>query len=101
METDQHEIYEYARDWLTISREVQENKTDIKEVKQEVRELRNEIQTLREDFTKVMFLVQKLSFDIQQVSEREQSERRELTLKLENEMLKFERRLPQGKDTEK
>ncbi|HEV8160592.1 MAG TPA: hypothetical protein VGP58_16295 [Pyrinomonadaceae bacterium] len=33
-----NQIYEYARDWLTISREVQENKADIKDIKQEVRE---------------------------------------------------------------
>jgi len=48
-----------------------------------------------------MFLVQKLSFDIQEVSKREESERKNLALQLENEMLKFERRLPQGKDLEK
>jgi predicted nucleic acid-binding Zn-ribbon protein len=95
------QVYEYARDWLTISREVQENKTDIKDVKLEVRELRDELQTLREDFTKLIFLVQKFSFDIQEVSTREESERKNLALQLENEMLKFERRLPQGKDTEK
>ncbi len=96
-----NQIYEYARDWLTISREVQENKADIKDIKQEVRELRGEIQTLRDDFTKLMFLVQKLSFDIQEISGREESERKNLALKLENEMLKFERRLSQGKDLEK
>lgn len=91
------EIYESARDWLTISREVQENKADIKEVRQEVRELRGEVQFLRDDFNNLLLVVQKLSFEIQQVSEREQSERRELALKLENEMLKFERRLPSEK----
>lgn len=92
------QIYEYARDWLTISREVQENKSDIKEVRQEIRELRGEVQSLRDDFNNLLLVVQKLSFEIQQISEREQSERRELALKLENEMLKFERRLPSGKN---
>ena len=48
-----------------------------------------------------MFLVQKLSFDIHEISGREESERKNLALKLENEMLKFERRLSQGKDLEK
>lgn len=95
------QVYEYARDWLTISREVQENKTDIKDVKQEVREIRDELQILRDDFTKLVFLVQKFSFDIQEVSNREESERKNLALQLENEMLKFERRLPQGKELEK
>ena len=52
---------------------------------------------LRADFNNLVLLVQKLSFDIERIDEREQSERREMALKLENEMLKFERRLPSGK----
>ena len=92
------EIYEFTKDLLLVSRELQENKTDIKEVKQDVKDLRNEIQRLRDDFTKLTLLVQKFSFDIEQVREREQNEREKMALQLSNEMLKFERRLPAGKE---
>ena len=95
------QVYEYTRDFLLLSRETQENKTDIKEQKTEIKELRSEVKQLRSDFNNLVLLVQKLSFDIQQVSDRETSERQRMALQLENEMLKFERRLPQGKDTEK
>jgi len=56
---------------------------------------------LRSEFNQLVLLVQKLSFGIEQVSEREQSEREKMALQLSYEMLKFERRLPQGKDLEK
>ena len=92
------QIYDSARDLLTISREVQENKSDIKEVKQQVKELNLADEKLRSDFNNLVLLVQKLSFDIEHIDQREQGERREMALKLENEMLKFERRLPSGKD---
>ena len=95
------QVYEYTKDFLLLSRETQENKADIKEQKVEVKEIRSEVKQLRSDFNNLVLLVQKLSFDIQQVSDREESERQRMALQLENEMLKFERRLPQGKDTGK
>ena len=52
---------------------------------------------LRADFNNLVLLVQKLSFDIKRIDEREQNKRHEMALKLENEMLKFERCLPSSK----
>ena len=95
------QVYEYTRGFLLLSRETQENKTDIKEQKTEIKDLRSKVKQLWSDFNNLVLLVQKLSFDIQQVSDRETSERQRMALQLENEMLKFERRLPQGKDIEK
>ena len=92
------QIYEYTKDFLILSRETQENKADIKEQKGEIKELRTELKKLQSDFNNLLLVVQKLSFEIADIDKREQGERREMALKLENEMLKFERRLPQGKD---
>jgi septal ring factor EnvC (AmiA/AmiB activator) len=92
------QIYEYTKDFLLLSRETQENKSDIKEQKTEIKEIRSELKKLQSDFGNLLLVVQKLSFEIQKIDEREQGERREMTLKLENEMLKFERRLPRAKD---
>jgi uncharacterized protein YlxW (UPF0749 family) len=92
------QVYEYTKDFLLLSRETQENKADIKEQKSETKELRSEVKQLRSDFNNLLLVVKELSHRIEQIDQREQSERREMALKLENEMLKFERRLPQGKD---
>lgn len=83
-------ILEFLKETILLNREVQQNKTDIRDVRDEVRELKGQVQNLT-------LLVQKLSFEIQQISTREESERRELALRLENEMLRFERRLPSGR----
>jgi hypothetical protein len=87
-------IYEIIKDIFLLQRETQQNKEDIKE-------LRNEVKQVRDEMQKLILIVQKLSFDIQDIRNREESEREKLALRLENEMLKFERRLPQGKDLEK
>lgn len=94
-------ILEYAQALIFLQRETQQNKADIKECEQENKENKRDIEKLRAEFNNLVLLVQRLSFDIQQVSDRETSERQRMALQLENEMLKFERRLPQGKDLEK
>lgn len=85
-------IYEIIKDIFLLQRDTQQNTEEIKELRKEVKELR------RDELQNVVLFVRKLGFEIQRVDEREQSERRELTLKLENEMLKFERRLPSGEN---
>ena len=52
---------------------------------------------IRKEFTKLSVVVERLLFEIQRVSDRETAEREKMALQLENEMLKFERRLPSGK----
>lgn len=80
------QFFEFIKEALLLTRETQQNKADIKDAREEIRDLKNQLQNLT-------LLVQRLSFEIQEISNREASERRELALKLENEMLKFERRL--------
>ncbi len=91
-------LFEFTKDILSLQRDTQQNKADIKEVEQEIKKLHSADENLREDFNKLVHLVHQLSFEIQKVSDREKSERELIALKLENEMLKFERRLPRGKD---
>ena len=86
-------LFEFTKDILSLQRDTQQNKADIKEVEQEIKKLHYADENLREDFNKLVHLVHQLSFEIQKVSDREKSERELITLKLENEMLKFERRL--------
>jgi hypothetical protein len=41
-----------------------------------------------------------LAYEVRRVQDEEKHEREKLALRLENELLKFERRLPAGKTTE-
>ncbi|MBX3291165.1 MAG: hypothetical protein KF855_17800 [Acidobacteria bacterium] len=84
------QLFDFIREALVLQRETQQNKTDIKDARDEVRTLRHQVENLT-------LLTQQLMFDIQRIDEREQSERREIALKLENELLKLERRLPRDK----
>ena len=91
-------IFEFTKEILTLQRDTQQNKADIKEAEMEIKRLNTANEGLRNDFNKLVLLVQELSHRIEKIDVREQNERREMALKLENEMLKFERRLPRGKD---
>ncbi len=65
------------------------NRADIKEVNKEVERLTLIVQGLA-------FEIKRLSEKIDRAHENETHEREKLALKLENEILKFERRLPSG-----
>lgn len=75
-------LAELARLLFTFGEELQRNRADIKELQREVRDLTT--------------AVQRLAYELQRSRENEAHEREKLTLRLENEMLKFERRLPQA-----
>jgi predicted nucleic acid-binding Zn-ribbon protein len=85
------EIYEWATQLLVLSKETERNRTDIKEVREEVERLTLIVQGLA-------FEIKRLSEKIDYARETETHEREKLALKLENEMLKFERRLPAGNE---
>lgn len=65
---------------LTLSKELEQNRADIKE--------------LRKDLLSLTLTVQRLADEIRLSAQSESSEREKLALRLENELLKFERRLP-------
>lgn len=65
----------------------------LEESKRETAELRQEVEQLTE-------LVRHLTYDLRYSLNDEKHEREKLALKIENEMLRFERRLPPGKERE-
>ena len=87
------EIYEWATQLLVLSKETERNRADIKEVNKEVERLTLIVQGLA-------FEIKRLGEKIDRAHENETHEREKLALKLENEMLKFERRLPSAKEKE-
>ena len=76
------QLYEWAKRVLLLAQETRQNRTDIKELREEVAEL--------------SAVVQRLVYEIHRIKENEAHEREKLVLKLENEMLRFERRLSSG-----
>lgn len=80
------QLYEWAKWLFLLAQETRQNRTDIKELREEVEEL--------------SAAVQRLAYEIHRIKENEAHEREKLTLKLENEMLRFERRLSSGQKSE-
>ena len=80
------DLAEWAQTVLTLSKDLEQNRADIKE--------------LRRDFMNLTLTVQRLADEIRLSSQQESSARENLALRLENELLKFERRLPPVKSSE-
>ena len=71
-----------ARFWR-LADESHRNSTEIKELRQQLDELTDKVHAL--------------AFELRRVAEHDGHEREKLALRLENELLRFERRLPAGK----
>jgi hypothetical protein len=65
-------------------------------VKVEKRE--KEIDFLRTEMRQVSAMLHEVLAELRNVKQQRESDRREVNLFIENEMLKFERRLPSGKE---
>ena len=83
------QLLELTSRLIFLAHDTQQNKTEIKELQQEVKEIRQELRELTT-------AVQRLAFEIRRVSDHEASERAMMALRLQNELLLFERRLPSG-----
>ncbi len=57
-----------------------------------------EIKEIRADIRDVYSKLERLAYEIQKIRKEDRHEREKLALRLENELLKFERRLPSGKE---
>jgi archaellum component FlaC len=65
-------------------KQTDKNTEEIKELQREVRELHS--------------WLERLAYEIKRTQDEDRHEREKLALRLENELLKFERRLPSGKE---
>jgi len=77
------EVFRLVRQLVTLAQDTERNKT--------------EIETLREELRELSLTVEGLKNELRRVAEHEAHEREKWVLKLENELLRFERRLPGGK----
>ncbi len=77
------------------------------QLKEDLKALRQELKGLRADFAasqkgqeQTHRAIERLAFEVQRTRDHDDSERRMLAPQLENELLKFARRLPPGDKTE-
>ena len=77
------ELFSLFRQLLTLARDTDRNKT--------------EIENLREEFDELTKLVHGMAHEMRRLGEHDAHEREKLALRLENELLRFECRLPGGK----
>jgi len=80
------QLLDYVRQLFAVTQTLEENKQEIKELRQEVEQLTD--------------AVRHLAYELRYSLNDEKHEREKLALKLENEMLRFERRLPPPREPE-
>ncbi len=77
-----------------LAKDTQQNKADIKDAKQQIKDVQNDVNDLRREVQELARGFERLAYELRRVSENDAQERKYLALQLENELLKFERRLP-------
>ena len=75
-------LWEMALKLISLTEKTDKNIADIKEIQHEIRDIYSKLE--------------RLAYEIQKTREEDRHEREKLALRLENELLKFERRLPSG-----
>ena len=75
-------IWDLLTKIVTLTKQTDKNTEDIKELQREVREIHS--------------WLERLAYEIHKTRDEDRHEREKLALRLENELLKFERRLPSG-----
>lgn len=83
-------LYDLAKLVFTFGQQTQKNQDNIEVLQEEVRQLAVALQ-------RMAYELQRVRDELQHLRESESHEREKLVLRLENERLKFERRLPAAK----
>jgi hypothetical protein len=81
------ELFSLFRQLLTLAQDTDRNKT--------------ENEKLREELDELTQFVHGMAHELRRATEHEAHEREKLALRLENALLRFERRLPGGKEKDK
>jgi chromosome segregation ATPase len=79
-------IYDFGKQLFALTQKTENNQKEIAELRQEVKDL--------------TAAVQHLYYEFQRLNDNMRHEHEKTLLKMENQMLRFERRLPSAKDEE-
>ncbi len=91
-------LIDFARHIFNFGQETRRHSEDIKELQREVRQVTAALQHLAYEHQRVLDAIDRAKENNQHLQQNEAQEREKIMLRLENEMLKFERRLPPSKD---
>ncbi len=94
------QLLELTAKLFSLTRDVQQNKADIQDVRQKINNLQEDIKELQREVRDMARGFDRLAYEIRRVSDNEAQERKMIVLQLENDLLKFERRLPIPKEKE-
>jgi len=92
-------LIDFARHIFNFGQETRRHSEDIKELQREVRQVTAALQHLAYQHQRVLDALDRMKENNQHLQQSEAQEREKIMLRLENEMLKFERRLPPPKDS--
>ena len=79
------DLIEFTKAVFSLQRDTQQNKDDIKKCERNIEILQQDVKDIRKEFSKLTVIVERLTFEIQRVSDRESTEREKMVLQLENE----------------
>ena len=85
------QFYDFASQILNLTRRTEQNLAQIQELQKDFAKISTTVADMKETLQRVIY-------ELHQVSENDRHEREKMALRLENELLKFERRLPTGKE---
>lgn len=91
-----NDIFSAVKQLFVLNEQTQLNKEEIKELRRGFKDLEDEVNNLSSLVGLLAHDNIRLREEIQNARREEAKERENLALRLENEMLKFERRLPSG-----
>ncbi len=77
-------IFDLTKRLLLLAENTDRNRDDIKELQRQMKEM--------------TLAIERLVYEVRRVSDKNDHEREKVILRLENELLKFARRLPAGND---
>ena len=101
------QIFDALKQIITLTQETQKNKADVKALQQQLegvdkkfkatdqdfKDIRQEMREMQQAMHTLNLAVQRLAYEIKGVSDNDAHERRNIVLTLENQLLRFERRL--------
>lgn len=96
-----NDIFSSVKQLFVLNEQTQLNKEEIKELRRNFKDIEDKVNNLSSLVSLLAHDNIRLREEIQNSRREEAKERENLALRLENEMLKFERRLPPGDTTDK
>jgi|SRR5689334_22573313 chromosome segregation ATPase len=92
------QVWDHFRAVILLTERVEAHDADIKELRQELKEVRDEIREIHRSLDALLAGIQHLRTELEHERRHAADEHATLILRLDNTLLRFERRLPAASD---